>query len=250
MPRAREIEDLAELELMGVGVPTFFGESPDFDPSYPDAAYVIAPVPEHLLARLESQTQVVAVRKKDVTALKKLGFEISPVDAGPSAVLKNFGLSRQSMGISSLKKSSAQIQVARVLELLGESKEAFTWAMADFAESDGFAFQEAFLQCNLKLCLKMIEQLHVSDVVGQAALLLSGHTMAFMIKGASFKDVVAAGFNSFYANKIRDFSVNYVRRVDYDRATDLLTSVLPRIKEGQEGLHLLRRTVVGVLARS
>ena len=245
-----EVEDLAELELINPALPVFFGDSPFFDRSYPDPAFLVMPVDEDLLPRLSPNFLLVASSKKHATILKKLNFPVERHDISPSAVLKTYGLTRQSMSLASLKKTYEQVQVAKKVALLGESKESLQYAMSDFDGLDGFGFQEAFLQCNLPRSLAHVRTMAASGVVGAAALLLSGHTMAFMIQGSSVRDVVAGGFNSFCVNKIHGFSGAYTRRVDYDRATRLLTEVLPRIKEGEEPLHLLRRVVTGVLIRA
>ena len=246
--KAVEVESIAELELIDATLPIFFGESALFDRTYPDPAFLVMPIDDDLLPKLGDNFTLVAASKKYATVLKKLGYKVETPNISASEVAKAYGLSRQSMAISSLK-SYHQIQAAKKIALLSESPASLRYALSDFDGLDGFGFQEVFLQCRLPQCLAHISTMPASGVVGTAALLLSGHTMAFMIQGSSVRDVVAAGFNSFYVNKIRDFSANYLKRVDYDRATQLLTSVLPRIKEGEEPLHLLRRVVTGVLSR-
>lgn len=247
MNRVLEVESIAELDLVARGLPVFYSESEYFDPTYAEPAFAVGPVED--LCVLSPNFILVADTKKAVNAYKKAGYRVESVDASVSAVAQSFGLTRQSMAISQLKKAYEQMQVAHRIALLGESRDTIEYALADYEDVSGFIIQEAFLTCKLSRCLKLAEQTPATNVVGVAALLLSGHTMAFMIHGSSLSDVIAAGFNSFYANKIRDFSTNYLRRVDYHKSTQLLSSVLPRIKSGEDPVHLLRRVVLQTLTR-
>lgn len=248
MHRALEVEELAALDLVDPALPVFHTGS-EFDTGYSDPAFVVGPFSESVTGLPENFT-LVSDSKKDTKLLKAIGYKVQPVDSSLAAITKRFGLTRQSMALGNLKKVASQIQAAKKIELLGESKDSINEALAGYDEVTGFALQEAFLQCNLSHCLALVDRTPATAVVSSAALLLSGHTMAFMIKGSSVREVVAAGFNSYYVNKIRDFAPNYLRRVDYDHATELLSGVLPRIKRGEEPKHLLRRTVLGVLTRS
>ncbi len=248
MNRALEVESLTELALVGPTWPVFFLDSPVLDLTYPEPAFLAGPF-DDLPKVVGPNFTLVASSKKEATALKKIGYRVESVDASPTAAIKAFGLSRASMRLSSIKKAQDQVQAASAIGLLGETPETLSWVFEQYVETSGFILQEAFLQCNVRQCLRLADAMAPSEVVGAAALLLSGHTTAFMIAGSSVKEMIAAGFNSFYVNKIRDMSGTYTRRVGYEHATTLLTSVLPRIKTGEEPTRLFRRTILGALSR-
>jgi len=243
-------DDLGALSLINPDFPVFYEEQDYLD--YPNEAFIVMPITgvqlDYLIA-CKARFIFIAHYKKDIDLLKKKGIIELKIDVSISKVLdslRHLGpLTRASMGLGDLKSVSHQIQAATTIALLGESKESINYAKLQHIETKNFAIQEAFLQMDLSLCLKLLDDVKPSDCVGVAALLLSGHTLAFALKDGSITEL---GVNAYYANKIQDLSVKYVRKAPFEKVTLLLAGYLGQVKEGSEPHHLLRQIILKSLS--
>lgn len=246
------LEDISFLEVLDRNRPVYFAEDPDLDGLMQD------PRPAFIVGATDARTinsavnfghMIVCSGKKEQTVLKKLGLEIATPECSTKSILEFAGtlgpITRRALAISNLKKPSDQIRAATQIGLVGESFIAAI--MGQFPENLGFVLQEAFLDMKIRVCLDLLESVPPTRVVELGMLLLSGHTLAFAIQGSSTRAVMELGNNPCYVNKICDLSRGYIRKVDFGRATQALTSVLPRVKRGHEPHHLLRSTILEVL---
>jgi len=252
---ALSVECISALTLVDNSLPVFYGTGPEeLYLSYPDPGFLVLPIPDATLLSLirsRSPLTLVATSKKDVASLKKRNIEPKLVDVSPSAVLKSASaispLSRSSMSVAGLGKTPVAIAATHMLALLGESKENIAAIMDFFPETQAFAIQEAFLSMNVARTMRLLCLVKSKDAVGVAALLLSGHTVAAILKESSAQEAIASGLNSFYVDKIRSMSTRYIRKVDLNRATKLLSSFLEDVKSGMDAHCLLRYRVAAIL---
>jgi hypothetical protein len=193
---------------------------------------------------------IVVTAKKEITALKKLGVETATPDCSSRTILDYAGkigpLTRRGLAIMNLKSPHSQVAAALHMALAGEQEA--NQVVRQFPEGSGFILQEAFFDMRVAECLRLVDSIPASRVVELGMLLLSGHTLAFAIKWSDARAVMALGNNPYYVQKIQERSGAYIRKVNFEKATEILTSILPRIKRGHEPRRLLKSSILEILS--
>lgn len=256
--KAIVVECLSALEILDRTRPVYYADDPTIDSLLldPSPAFVVGASgdsfdPVFVSRVAQTDHTLVAVSKKEATVLRKLGVDAGVPDMSARAIVERVTesvgpLSRRALAISNLKGQHEQVMAAIQIAMLGDA--AMGTVLGQFPDGAGFVLQESFLDMRIGLCMDLVDSMPATRVVELGMLLLSGHTLAFALKGADARSVMALGYNPYYVNKVRDRSVMYTRKVDFHRATSGLTSILPRIKRGHNPHRLLKSTILEILS--
>jgi hypothetical protein len=253
---AIEVDSIRYLEVVDSKRPVIRGDQADYLAREMLGGFVTWPITNSaisMMRQMPSLWTLVSTCKKDTEAIKKAGMQVKKVAPSVSDVIAAASrlsvLTRQSMAISDLKDVDQQIQAATQIALLGETKEAVDIVLAGFPTGRTFALQSAMLGLRIKTALSIADEIDPHTVPEVGGLLLSGHLVAFASRGPGGVVAVskAMGLSSFYVERIAMESARYTRRVDFVKSSVALSSIMDRIKKGENPSIVLRSTLIAVL---
>ena len=254
MLEAIEVDCVQYLEVVDPLKPVLSGSDAELMVQDMQGGFALWPVGDSTMStmkRMPASWVLVSTSKKDSEAIRKLGLQIKKITPSVSDVIKSASrlseLTRQSMAIANLKDIEHQIQAAIQIALLGETKEHIETVVNKFPSGRAFALQDAMLSLNLKKALDILNDIDPNSVIEVGGLLLSGHIVAFASASGVDKTAKALGHNRYYVERITMASSRYVKRVDFVKSTDLLSTILDRVKHGENPAMVLRSTIIGVL---